>query len=741
MIGKTISHYKIIEKIGEGGMGVVYKAQDIKLDRVVALKFLPQYLASDPIEKERFFQEAKATSALSHPNILTIHDLDEYDGQFFISMEYLEGQTLKSKIQKEKLRIEQIIDFGLQIAEALKLAHDKSIIHRDLKSDNLMVLKDGRVKIMDFGLAKWKKSPNLTKTGTTVGTLNYMSPEQVQGITVDHRTDLWSFGVVLYEMLTGQLPFQGDYEAATIYSIINEEPLPISGRSKDAPESLNLIMERALKKDLSERYQDVKEVLNDLKQTQKELKQVSRNLTPQKSIAVLPLDNISPDKENEYFSDGLTEEIIMNLSKIKDLKVISRTSAMHYKGTKKPLKQIAKELQVQYILEGSVRKHGPDLRITAQLIDAVQDSHLWAERYNGTVEDVFEIQEKVAGEIAEALKLKLSPPEQRNIERRQTKNPEAYQLYLMGRFYWNKRTEESFKTAVGYFNQAIELDPNYALPLVGLADTHILTGVYCYQRPHVVMPKARQAAQKALELDNELAEAHASLAHIKMLYDWDWAGAESEFKQAIGLTPNYAPAYLWYSLTLSAQGKLEEALIEIKKAQELDPLSLIINTDVGLVHYFAGRYDLAIRELLKALEMDPNFFVTRLALAMAYEQVGKFEEAIAEVKRALSLSQDSTLLLAALGQSYAVAGKKEKAQEVLAKLHEISKVRFVSPYSIAHLYTSLGDKEQALVWLQKAYEERILFIIHALLKVDPSFRILHSEPGYIELLKKVGLDK
>ncbi len=720
-------------------MGVVYKAQDTRLNRMVALKFLSHNKAYDTAGRERFLTEAKAASALNHPNITTIHDISENQGEEFIVMEYIEGPTLKD-LSSGELEFARVIDIAIQLGQGLQAAHRKGIIHRDIKSDNVKITPENRVKIMDFGLAKLKSASPLTKSGTTLGTVSYMSPEQASGKEVDQRTDLWSFGVVLYEMLTGKLPFGGEYEQAIIYSILNEEPEPVTSSRSTIPVELEQIVDKALAKDVNQRYENAGQLLRDLRQTQESLKVTSATTSP-KSIAVLPLDNISPDKENEYFSDGLTEEIIMNLSKIKDLKVISRTSAMHYKGTKKPLKQIAKELQVQYVLEGSVRKQGSDLRITAQLIDAVQDAHLWAEKYSGTLDDIFDIQEKVAEKIVEALKVKLTAGEQQQLSRRYTENTEAYQLYLKGRFFWTKRTEEGFKRAISYFNQAIEKDPNYALALVGLADTYILTGVYCYQRPLEVMPKAKQAAQKALELDNKLAEAQASLSHLKMLYDWDWAGAESGFRQAIDLNPNYAPAHLWYSLTLSAKGRLEEALTEIKKAQELDPLSLIINTDVGLVHYFAGRYDLAIREHLKTLEIDPNFFVTHLALGLAYQQIGKFEEAIAEVKRALSLSQDSTLLLAALGQAYAVAGKKEKAQEVLAKLQEISKVRFVSPYSVAHVYTGLGEKEQALAWLQKAYEERIMFIVHALLKVDPGFRILRSEPKYIELLKKVGLEK
>ena len=568
-------------------MGVVYKAQDTKLDRIVALKFLTRSLSCDPAAKERFISEAKAASALNHPNITTIHDISENKGAQFIIMEYIEGATLK-ELSSSELELKKFIEIAIQLCQGLQAAHQKQIIHRDIKSDNIKIAPGNRVKIMDFGPAKLKSATPLTKAGTTVGTVAYMSPEQAQGRELDQRTDVWSLGVVLYEMLTGKLPFRGEYEQAIIYSILNEEPEPVTSLRPTVPVELEQIVDKTMAKNVNQRYENADELLRDLRQVQESLKATSATASS-KSIAVLPLENISPDKENEYFSDGLTEEIIMNLSKIKDLKVISRTSAMHYKGTNKPLRQIAKELGVQYILEGSVRKHGSDLRITAQLIDAVQDAHLWAEKYNGTLDDIFDIQEKVAEKIVEALKVELTTGEQQQLSRRYTDDTEAYQLYLRGRFFWSKRTEEGFERAIGYFNQSIEKDPNYALASVGLADAYILMGVYCYQRPHEVMPKARQAAQKALELDNKLAEAHASLAHMRMLYDWDWPGAEKQFQRAIELNPGYAPAHLWYSLTLSSIGRLEEALIEIKRAQELDPLSLIINTDVGLVHYLAGR--------------------------------------------------------------------------------------------------------------------------------------------------------
>lgn len=740
MIGKTISHYKILEKLGEGGMGVVYKAQDTKLDRMVALKFLPHHLTTQVTERARFLQEAKATSALNHPNITTIHDISENKGEQFIIMEYIEGPTLK-ELSSTKMELKKIIEIAIQLCQGLQAAHQKQIVHRDIKSDNIKVAPENRVKIMDFGLAKLKSATPLTKAGTTVGTIAYMSPEQAQGKEVDQRTDLWSFGVVLYEMLTGKLPFRGEYEQAITYSILNEEPEPVTSLRSAVPVELEQIVDKALAKNVNQRYENADELLRDLRQVQESLKATSAT-TSSKSIAVLPLENISPDKENEYFSDGLTEEIIMNLSKIKNLKVISRTSAMHYKGTKKPLKQIAKELQVQYVLEGSVRKQGSDLRITAQLIDAVQDTHLWAEKYSGTLDDIFDIQEKVAEKIVEALKVKLTTGEQQQLSRRYTDDTEAYQLYLKGRYFWNTRTEDGFKKGIEYFNKAIEKDHNYALAYTGLADAYILMQVYCYLPPHETMPKARSAAQKALQIDPLLAEAHASLGHIKSLYDWDWPGAESEFKRSIELNPGYAPAYMWYGITFFAVlGRLEEALLQMKKARELDPLSLIINNDVGLIHFFAGRYEQAIEEYRRTLEIDSHFFVSHQSLGLAYLQLGRFDEAIAELQQALILSKNSSVVLASLGQAYGFSGQMSKAEEILARLEALSKERYVSPYAIALVCAGMKDKVKTLDWLQKAYEERILFILHAPLKVDPGFRILHSEPRYIELLKKVGLEK
>ncbi len=742
MIGQTVSHYKILGKLGEGGMGVVYKAQDLRLDRTVALKFLPSHLGADEEQKKRFFQEAKSASALDHPNICTIHEIDQTDGgQIFICMAYYEGGPLNKKIEKGALKLEESVSIALQIAQGLAKAHRQGILHRDIKSGNVVVTADGIAKIVDFGLAKLLGNTTRTKT-KAAGTPGYISPEQLSGDLADHRADIWSLGIVLYEMLTGLLPFRGDYEQAVLYAILNEVPAPASSMRKEVPFVLDGIVAKCLQKNPAGRYQKTEDLIEDLKRAEMALGAPQPvGGTALKSIAVLPFDNISPDPDNEYFSDGLTEEIITHLSKIRSLKVISRTSIMRFKGIKKPLREIAGELGVQYILEGSVRKHANDLRITAQLIDAPQDTHLWAEKYSGKMEDVFTIQEKVAGEIVEALKLTLSPQEQKNLEKRQTENTEAYQLYLQGRFWWNKRTEEGMKKGMVFFNQTIEKDPGYALAHVGLADANVLLGVYGYLPFREVMPKAKAAALRALQLDSNLAEAHASLAHFKMLYEWDWAGGEKAFLRTFELNPNYAAAYLWYSLTLSALGRLDEALAAIKRGRELDPLSLIINADVGLVHYLARRYDMAIEECRRALEIDPNFFVARMLLGRAWVQVENFEEAVIELQKALELSGGSTLVLATLGYTYARAGKKPEALAVRERLEKVSKERYVSPYTQALLCVGLGETERAFEWLQKAFEERCLWAVHTPLAADPSFDPLRADPRFSALLKKVGLEK
>ena len=739
MIGRTISHYKILEKLGGGGMGVVYKAEDTKLKRTVALKFLPPELTRDEDAKERFIQEAQSASALDHPNICNIHEIDETaDGQMFICMAYYEGETLKQKIARGPAAIERAIDTAIQISEGLAKAHRQGIVHRDVKPANLMLTNDGAVKIVDFGLAKLVGGARVTKTGTTVGTVAYMSPEQARGEAVDHRTDIWSLGVVLYEMITGQLPFKSDYEQAVIYSILHEPAPRLSEVLKNVSAPLSDTVAKTLEKDRDERFPSMEEVIADLRRVEKELSQPANVNQPSlKSIAVLPYQNISADKENEYFSDGLTEEIIANLSKIQTLKVISRTSIMHYKGTNKPLKQIAKELQVQYVLEGSVRKYGNDLRITAQLIDASQDAHVWAEKYRGTMDDVFDIQEKVAGEIAGALKLQLTPGEHEELRKRYTEDTRAYQLYLKGRYYWNKRTIEGFNKAIEYFQQSVEADPNYALGYAGLADSYALQSGYSGIPAKDSFPKAEAAAMKALAIDHKLAEAQATIAIVKHDYHWDYEAAEREFRRAIELNPSYATAHHWFGGFLTFMGRFREGIAQIRQAQELDPLSLIINTEVGEALIFARQYDDAIEQLRKTLELDQNFIAAHIQLGFAYECKGKYDEAIAEFQKASSLSGDRTMICM-IAHAHAVSGRRDKALEVLSELKQLSKQQDVSLYDMAILFASLGENNEALELLARAYDERSPRLIR--LKVDPRMDSLRSDPRFRELLKKVGLE-
>lgn len=723
-------------------MGVVYKAHDTRLERDVALKFLPFHFGNDGGQKQRFIQEAKAASALDHPNICTIHEVSETsDGQTFICMAFYEGETLKEKIGRKTLKLEEAIGFAVQVASGLAAAHAKGIVHRDIKPLNIMVTQEGRVKILDFGIAKLAGKTGHTKEGAALGTVEYMSPEQAQGKTVDQRTDIWSLGVVLYEMVSGQAPFRSDYEQATIYSILNEHPRPIAGLRGDRLFELEGVIGKCLQKEPDSRYQRADELAAGLRKIDAGFNQTAGTAAALvKAIAVLPFENISPDKENEYFSDGLTEEIIANLSKIRTLKVISRTSAMRYKGSNKPLSQIALELRVQYVLEGSVRQQGNDLRITAQLIEATQDVHLWAEKYRGTMEDVFEIQEKVAGEIAKALEVQLTPNEQQGLKKRQTEDTEAYQLYLKGRYFWNKRNEEGLKKGIEYFEQAIEKDPEYALAYSGLADSYTVLAAFTLIAPKEALPKIRTAALNALKMDEILAEAHISLAWSKCWHDRDWSAAEREFKWGIEHKPNYATGHHWYALFLTAMGRYEEALAAIKQALELDPFSLIINTNTGFwVQYFAREYNRAINQLQKTLDMDANFAMAHYGLALTYNEAGRYAEAIFESQKALQLTSGRQDMKAVLGYSYARAGNREEAEKILEELKRVRAHQYVSSYSIALIHLALGDGMQALEELEKAFEEQAIYMIW--IKIDPRLDLLRTEPRFVALLQKMGFEK
>jgi serine/threonine protein kinase/TolB-like protein/Tfp pilus assembly protein PilF len=690
LLGKTISHYRILEKLGGGGMGVVYKAEDTRLHRFVALKFLPEGMTQDEQALERFKREAQAASALNHPHICTIHDIGEYEGGPFIVMELLEGSTLKHRISGMPLSPELVVELGVHISDALDAAHDKGIFHRDIKPANIFVAKRDEAKLLDFGLAKLAgataEAPagqdlptattdtlrvhDLTFPGARMGTAPYMSPEQIRGEPVDARSDLFSFGLVLYEMATGQPAFPGETTGQIREAILTQEPVPPRKLDPRVPAAVERVIAKALKKKLPDRYQAAAELRADLIRVRGELgrRWIRRAalaavlllallvgfgwrfgwLRPGvrngqvRSIVVLPLANLSGDPEQEYFADGMTEQLTTDLGQISALRVISRTSAMHYKGAnKKLLPEIARELDVDVVVEGSVERAGNQVRITAQLIEAPTDRHLWAKSYERDLRDVLGLQDDVAQAIASEVRIKLTPQEQARLIAAHPVNVEAHDDYLKGRFFWNQRTPEGLKKAIQYFRQALERDPKYAAAYAGIADAYYLLPGISDLPPGEAWPKAREAAQKALELDDTLAEAHTSLASIKCYQDWDWDGAGLEFRRAIELDPNYPAAHLWYGRYLAALGRHDEAIAEMKHALENDPFSSGISGNLAMAYYLARRDGQAIEQGLKALEIGPNSFDTHLVLGSAYREEGSYREAIVELQEAAKLSHDN----------------------------------------------------------------------------------------------------
>ncbi|MCI0402423.1 MAG: protein kinase [Acidobacteria bacterium] len=795
MIGETVGHYRILEKLGGGGMGVVYKAEDTRLARPVALKFLPDEVSQNEEAVKRFQREARAASALNHPNICTIHDLGEHEGRQFIVMELLEGQTLKHRIGGRPLEAGQVAQWGSQIADALDAAHSRGIIHRDIKPANVFTTERGQAKVLDFGLAKALRpvdeataTESLTRAGATPGTLPYMAPEQLRGRPVDARTDIYALGCVLYEMATGLRPFRAELGPELSSDILNKVPVPLGRLNPDLPAELERIVLKCLEKDPENRYQSAKELMVDLRRlatsstsstsSAQRLPPLGSAPSPSRrwvlglalvtvpgllvylffsnvgglrerllgapppqidSIAVLPLENLSADPEEEYFVDGMTEELISQLAQISALKVISRTSVMQYKKARKPLPEIARELDVDAVVEGSVRRAGNRVRITAQLVHAPSDRHLWAKSYERDLSDVLTLQAEVAREIAHEVNVALTPQEQARFAAARPTNPEAHELYLKGRYYWNRRTEDGLRKSLAYFQEAIEKDPGYALAYVGVADSYAMLGsdiVSSALPPHEARPLGKAAALKALELDPNLGEAHASLAAAYQYYDWDWAAAEREFRRAIELNPNYASAHQWYANHLVMFGRHSESLAEARRARELDPLSLIINVTFGWRFYFARRYDDAIEVHRKTVELDPDFILARVSLGRAYKQKGMYEAAIAEFRRALALSADNLDARAGLGQAYALSGNKLGAKNVLAQFEQMSKKRYVPAYYVAEVYVALGEKEAAFRWLEKAYEERSDWLVF--IKVEPRLDPLRGDPRFADLVRRMN---
>jgi len=806
-VGQIFSHYTIIGLIGKGGMGEVYAAEDTRLDRKVALKILPTAFALDEERMRRFLREAKAASALNHPNILTIYENGDADGINYIASEFVEGGSLSERVRHGTLGLDAVLDIAVQVVSALQAAHGAGIIHRDIKPDNVMVRPDGVVKLLDFGIAKLSVSLPETDTtaGLIIGTANYMSPEQARGKVVDARSDIFSFGLVLYEMLAGKKAFEADNAIDAVSSLLYNEPTPLRQLLPGLPPEIESIVDKAIKKDREERYQSAQELLAELEEVQQDLKfqnklersaanleepateilnattvndgrlqtssaeylitQITRRKRglaigfitlllasigfgywylqnkalaskPIESIAVMPFVNDTGNPDTEFLSDGIAQTLISSLAQLKFLNVKARSSVFAYKGKNIGNAQIAKELNVQAILNGHVVQRGSDLSLYVELVDVAADKVIWSQTYDRQMSNLPALQSEIAHDVANHLKAKISGVDEQRLTKRYTDNVEAYQLYLKGDYAWNKHTPESIKTAIQFFNQALEKDPNYALAYCGLSKSY---GVIAnnYLPPNENMPKAIEYASKAIELDDSLAEAHAMLAGGILYYDWNPAEAEKELDRALELDPNNALAHNFKAERLEAMARYDDALVERKRALAIEPLSPVFNCYFGATYYYKGDLVRSVELLQQAVDLEPGYSVTYHFLGMAYERKKMYAEAISTYQRGISRAEQSPKLIASLAHAYAMSGDRDKALKTLDELRELSKKRYFSPLAFAVVYAGLDEKDEMFAWLEKAYQARPADMLW--LSVDPIFEFVHDDPRFKDLVKRIGV--
>jgi serine/threonine protein kinase/tetratricopeptide (TPR) repeat protein len=786
MIGRTLSHYRVTARIGAGGMGEVYRARDERLERDVALKVLPAKSLDDATARKRFRKEALALSKLNHPGIATIYDFDSVDGVDFLAMEFVVGETLAQKITGAALPEKEVLALGAQIADALDEAQEHAIVHRDLKPGNIMVTAKGRAKVLDFGLARLLQHATapgapetLSETQSASGTLPYMAPEQLRGESLDPRSDIFSLGAVLYEMSTGQRPFPDTVPARLTESIQHHAPVPPRARNPRLAPELERIILKCLEKSPELRYQSAKDLSVDLrrlgaptsalssrapavpKRNKRRLlilvcvllaavavagalmafhsggwreRLFSAGAPKIRSLAVLPLANLSKDPEQEYFVEGMADELITELAQISGLRVISRTSTMRYLRDPKPLPQIAKELDVDAVVEGSIERSGNQVRITAQLINARTDTHLWAHSYQRDLRDVLAMQSEVARAIAGEIQVQLTPQERERFDRSRPVNPAAHEAYLRGLYHWNFHTGEELQKAIAEYQRAIQIDPEYALAYVGLANVYNVLPFNGDAEPQTVFPKAREAAGKAVALDARLSEAHSALAIVLSRYDWDRAAAEREFKLAIALSPNDSWAPSLYAEMLSLQGRHAEAAAQTSRARELDPISGPVLLQYSRAFFYARQYERSVQAFQQSLEVNPQFWPLHLFLGEVYHEMGKYPEALAELRKAQGPTQEAR---AAIGRVYAISGQKAEAQKVLADLLLRAKNGYLPGAHIAGVYASLGDKNKAFEWLEKAYAARDSQL--EFLGVQPFYDSLRSDPRFADLLRRIHL--